>query len=301
MRLSVVICTYNRGKYLPLVLDSLKKQQYPFSSFEILLVNNNSTDQTDKIIQEYQQANPTLPLTYITEYNQGISYARNRGVTESTGDIIVFIDDDETVESNFLQNVDDFFTRYPDAGISAGPVIPVYESQKPQWLSHYTMRLVTGAYQKGNQIKLLPPKDYPGTGHACFRKALFLKYGAFDTSLGRKGNSLMGAEDKDFFLRLMHGGEKCYYLPSAKIYHHIPDNKLTNEHFKKLTYALGRSERIRTLNLGKSAFYKRLLMEVVKWGASIILYLWFLLTGRISKGYKLLVFRWQVGKGLLRE
>ncbi|WP_455635750.1 glycosyltransferase [Parabacteroides sp.] len=301
MRLSVVICTYNRGKYLPLVLDSLKKQQYPFSSFEILLVNNNSTDQTDKIIQEYQQANPTLPLTYITEYNQGISYARNRGVTESTGDIIVFIDDDETVESNFLQNVDDFFTRYPDAGISAGPVIPVYESQKPQWLSHYTMRLVTGAYQKGNQIKLLPPKDYPGTGHACFRKALFLKYGAFDTSLGRKGNSLMGAEDKDFFLRLMHGGEKCYYLPSARIYHHIPDNKLTNEHFKKLTYALGRSERIRTLNLGKSAFYKRLLMEVVKWGASIILYLWFLLTGRISKGYKLLVFRWQVGKGLLRE
>ncbi|WP_455624501.1 glycosyltransferase [Parabacteroides sp.] len=301
MRLSVVICTYNRGKYLPLVLDSLKKQQYSFSSFEILLVNNNSTDQTDKIIQEYQQANPTLPLTYITEYNQGISYARNRGVTESTGDIIVFIDDDETVESNFLQNVDDFFTRYPDAGISAGPVIPVYESQKPQWLSHYTMRLVTGAYQKGNQIKLLPPKDYPGTGHACFRKALFLKYGAFDTSLGRKGNSLMGAEDKDFFLRLMHGGEKCYYLPSAKIYHHIPDNKLTNEHFKKLTYALGRSERIRTLNLGKSAFYKRLLMEVVKWGASIILYLWFLLTGRISKGYKLLVFRWQVGKGLLRE
>lgn len=301
MRLSVVICTYNRGKYLPMVLDSLKKQQYPFSSFEILLVNNNSTDQTDKIIQEYQQENPTLPLTYIIEYNQGISYARNRGVTESTGDIIVFIDDDETVEPNFLRNVDDFFTRYPDAGISSGPVIPVYESQKPQWLSHYTMRLVTGAYQKGNHIKLLPPKDYPGTGHACFRKALFLKYGAFDTSLGRKGNSLMGAEDKDFFLRLMHGGEKCYYLPSAKIYHHIPDSKLTDEHFKKLTYALGRSERVRTLNLGKSTFYKRLSMEIVKWGASIILYVWFLLTGRVSKGYKLLEFRWQVGKGLLEK
>ena len=299
MFLSVVICTYNRGKYLPMVLDSLKLQQYPTDSFEIVLVNNNSTDDTEPIVRAYQQEAPSLPLNYLVEYNQGISHSRNRGVKESKGDIIVFIDDDETVEPDFLRSVNDFFTQYPDAGISSGPVIPVYETRQPEWLSLFTMRLITGAYDKGDHIKPLPPKDYPGTGHACFRKDLFDKYGAFDTALGRKGNSLMGAEDKDFFLRLMNGGEKCYYLPAAKIYHHIPDSKLTNEHFKKLTYALGRSERIRTLNLGKPAFYKRLSMEIVKWGASLLLYGWFLLTGRVSKVYKLLEFRWQVGKGLL--
>ena len=100
MFLSVVICTYNRGKYLPMVLDSLKIQQYPTDSFEIVLINNNSTDNTESITKTYQQENPQIPLHYIVEYNQGISHARNRGVTSSKGEIIVFIDDDETVEPN---------------------------------------------------------------------------------------------------------------------------------------------------------------------------------------------------------
>ena len=298
MYLSVVICSYNRGKYLPMVLDSLKVQDFPIQSHEIILINNNSTDNTNEIIQTYQQTNPEIPLVYVIEYNQGISYARNRGVEAAKGDIIVFIDDDETVEPNFLTSVDDFFTQYQDAGISSGPVIPVYETEKPRWLSHFTMRLITGAYDKGRSIKVLGNKDYPGTGHACFRKSLFIKYGAFDVTLGRKGNSLMGAEDKDFFLRLMNGGEKCYYLPAAKIYHHIPDSKLTDEFFRKLTYSIGKSERIRTKNLGENAFYKRLISEGIKWGASVILWFWYFVSGRISKGNKLLLFRWQVTKGL---
>lgn len=299
MYLSVVICSYNRGKYLPMVFDSLKVQDYALQSYEIILINNNSTDNTDEIVCNYQTQNPAFPLTYLVEYNQGISYARNRGVEAAKGDIIVFIDDDETVDPDFLSNINTFFSQFEDAGISAGPVIPVYETQKPKWLSHFTMRLITGAYDKGKSIKILGNKNYPGTGHACFRKILFTKYGAFDTTLGRKGNSLMGAEDKDFFLRLMNGGEKCYYLPSAKIYHHIPAYKLTNDFFCKLTYSIGKSERIRTLNQGKYAYYKRLIMECIKWGASFILWVWYFVTFRISKGNKLLIFRKQVTKGLL--
>lgn len=301
MYLSVVICSYNRGKYLPMVLDSLKVQDYSSQAHEIILINNNSTDNTDEIIRNYRQANPTFPLVYVIEYNQGISHARNRGVETAKGDIIVFIDDDETVEPDFLTSVNNFFTQYKDASISSGPVIPVYETEKPEWLSHFTMRLITGAYDKGKSIKLLGNKDYPGTGHACFRKSLFVKYGAFDVTLGRKGNSLMGAEDKDFFLRLMNGGEKCYYLPSAKIYHHIPESKLTDDFFRRLTYSIGKSERIRTLNRGKKAFYKRLIMEGIKWGVSIILWCWYFITFRITKGNKLLLFRKEVTRGLINK
>ncbi|MDH6358709.1 glycosyltransferase family A protein [Parabacteroides sp. PF5-9] len=299
MYLSVVICTYNRGKYLPMVLDSLKKQNWPVSEYEVILINNNSPDDTDKIIQSYKADNPGFNLRYFIEYNQGISYARNRGVNESHGEIIVFIDDDETVEPHFLEAINHFFETYPDGAISAGPVIPVYEAEKPQWLSHYTMRLITGEYNKGNKIKLLSPKDYPGTGHACFRKSLFEKYGDFKTNLGRKGDSLMGAEDKDFFLRLMEGGEKCYYVPEAKIYHHIPAYKLTDEFFDKLTYAMGKSERVRTLNLSKGSFYKRVIMEGVKWGASLVLWLGYALKLQPYKGNKLILFRKNLTKGLL--
>lgn len=298
MHLSVVICTYNRGKYLAMVLNSLKDQNLPLHEFEIIIINNNSTDDTDQIIKSYQQNNPELPLHYYIEYQQGISYARNRGVEAARGDIIVFIDDDETVDPDFLQQINLFFTKYPDAGISSGPVIPVYETAKPEWLSPYIMRAFTGAYDKGDQIKLLPAKDYPGTGHACFRRDLFLKYGAFNTLLGRKGNSLMGAEDKDFFLRLINGGEKCYYLPTATIYHHIPESKLTDEFFRKLTFAIGKSERIRTLQIGNGAFAGRLMSEAIKWGASFIIGAGYLIIGQIAKANKLIQFRWWITKGL---
>lgn len=297
--LSVVICTYNRGRYLPMVLDSLNAQAILSDYFEVLVINNNSPDQTEEIIKEYKAKNPGFPLHYFLELNQGISFARNRGVEESSGEIIVFIDDDETVEPSFLAEINRFFKEYPDAGITAGPVVPVYETARPEWLSKYTDRLITGAYDKGHTIKLLPPKDYPGTGHACFRKRLFEKYGCFNTDLGRKGTSLMGAEDKDFFLRLMNGGEKCYYLPGGRIYHHIPASKLTESHFSKLTYSMGKSEHVRTLGIGKLAFVKRVGMEILKWGASFLLWLFYFFKGEVRKGNKLIVFRWNLSRGLL--
>lgn len=298
MVLSVVICTYNRGKYIPMVLDCLEKQSLPKDNFEVLIINNNSPDDTDEIVNKYLSSS-SLPIHYFIEYNQGISYARNRGVNEATGEIIVFLDDDETVDSDFLLNIKTFFETHPDAGISSGPVVPVFEVTKPQWLSKYIERAITGRYDKGNEIKKLPPKDYPGTGHACFRKSLFKKYGDFNTDLGRKGNSLMGAEDKDFFLRLMNGNESCYYLPGARIYHHIPAEKLTDSFFKKITYAMGKSERIRTLNLGKAFYYKRLLLELFKWGASFILWVGYLITLQPAKGNKIIGFRWNLTKGLI--
>lgn len=298
MVLSVIICTYNRGKYLPMVLNSLETQTLPKSEFEILLINNNSPDDTDRIIQEYISIS-SLRIRYCIEYNQGISYARNRGVNESKGEIIVFLDDDETVEADFLSNIKDFFEDYQDAGITAGPVIPVFETNKPQWLSPYIERAITGKYEKGNKIKKLPPRDYPGTGHACFRKRLFDQYGDFKTNLGRKGNSLMGAEDKDFFLRLMNGNENCYYLPGARIYHHIPAEKLTDSFFQKITYAMGKSERVRTINLGRKKYYKRLLQELFKWGASVILWIGYLITLSPQKGNKIIEFRYNLTKGLI--
>ena len=299
MQLSVVICTYNRGKYIPMVLDSLRAQTLPVEEYEVLLVNNNSPDDTDSIVKSYIQSYPSVPIRYFVETNQGISHARNRGVNEAKGEIIAFIDDDETVEPDFLVSVKEFFTDYKDAGITSGPVIPVLEAPEPVWMSRFTARLITGAYHKGTYIKKLSPKDYPGTGHACFRKSLFVKYGIFNTALGRKGNSLMGAEDKDFFLRLMNGGEICYYLPSAKIYHHIPESKLTNDFFDKLTYAIGKSERVRTKNLGQSFFVKRVFSETVKWAASLVLWAGYTFTLNFAKANKLIVFRWNLTKGLL--
>ncbi len=298
---SVVICTYNREKYLQQTLQSVVDQDYPSERFEIVVVDNNSPDRTEAVAFSFRDQYKNLTIRYFKELQQGISYGRNRGVSEALGEYIVFLDDDETVEPLFLQNLDDFYKKYKEASLTAGPVIPVFETTPPDWLSPFTMRLITGAYDKGKEVKIVGPKDYPGTGHATFLRNLFLKYGGFNTDLGRKGSSLLGAEDKDFFFRLIQNGVKCYYVPGAAIYHHIPASKLTESFFDRLTYSIGVSERIRTLSDSKGSYYKRLFSEAIKWGASIILALYYMVTFRFSKGSKLLLFRYNVTKGLLKK
>ena len=298
-RFSVVICTYNRAQYLQQTLQSVVEQDFPSEKFEIVVVDNNSPDRTEAVAFSFRDQYKNLTLRYFKELQQGISYGRNRGVSEAFGEYIVFLDDDETVEPVFLKNLDDFYSEYKEASLTAGPVIPVFETTPPDWLSTFTMRLITGAYDKGKEIKVVGPKDYPGTGHATFKKELFVKYGGFNTDLGRKGSSLLGAEDKDFFFRLIQNGVKCYYVPGAAIYHHIPASKLTEDFFDRLTYSIGVSERIRTLSESKKSYFKRLFSESIKWGASIVLALYYWITFRFSKGGKLLLFRYNVTRGLL--
>ncbi|MCC8146036.1 MAG: glycosyltransferase family 2 protein [Bacteroidales bacterium] len=300
MTFSVVICTYNRAEYLLKTLESAVLQSHPGSDFEVIVVDNNSTDNTPEILSFIQEKySQKITLRYYKETQKGVSFARNLGVQEAKGEYIVFIDDDETVTPDFLNNLYSFLQSYPQAELISEPVVPVFETEKPDWFSPYTTSLITGAYDKGDKIKIVGKKDYPGTGHATFKRELFHIYGGFNIHLGRKGTSLMGGEDKDFFLRLINNGVPCYYVPTAIIYHHIPARKLTEEFFHNLTLSIGKSERIRTLNISRKAYYSRLFSELIKWGASFVLFFYYTFTRHYQKGKKLLQFRWNVSTGLL--
>jgi len=296
---SVVICTYNRAASLCRALQSMAAQQFDASRFEVVIVDNNSSDDTEEQVADFIQNNPGLQVRYFKESNAGVSYARNRGVRESQGEYIVFLDDDETVWNDFLSHLDAFFKAYPHALLCAEPVVPLYEGTPPHWLSPYTEAMLTGAYHKGEHVKYLKTSDYPGTGHATFKRELFFKYGDFNTGLGRKGSSLLGGEDKDFFLRLINNGVTCYYVPEATIFHHIPSHKLTDEFFDKLTFSIGQSERLRTKNISRPAYYKRIASEVIKWGGTLTLSVYYLMQGQSHKGHKLIQFRANVTKGLM--
>jgi GT2 family glycosyltransferase len=128
---------------------------------------------------------------------------------------------------------------------------------------------------------------------------VFERFGIFNVELGRKGKNLIGAEEKDFFARLTSAGYKIWYIPDAKIYHYISPEKLTIEHLIRLSHSIGVSERIRTCSQSKSAFYKRLFSEVVKWGATFVLFTYYLFRLQYPKGEKLILFRSNVTKGLL--
>lgn len=298
--ISVILCTYNRDKYIYNVLHSIAVGTLPAEEYEVVLVNNNSTDRTEEECRRFETDHPAVKLRYCVETSQGLSYARNRGIQESQGDILVYVDDDALVNEEYLKSYADFFARNPQAVAAGGPIIPQYDGcEEPDWMSHYTRQLITGRLYLGDKEREFPRDAFPGGGNAAYRKSVFDTVGLFNVELGRKGNSLIGAEEKDLFDKMTTAGMHFYYIPTAILYHLIPPKKLTQDYFDRLTHSIGVSERYRTLQIGKKKYLQRIAKEVVKWGGTLVLWTSFALKGQFNKGNKLIAFRRNVTRGLL--
>lgn len=299
--ISVILCTYNRDKYIYNVLHSIAVGTLPAEEYEVVLVNNNSTDRTEEECRRFEADHPAVKLRYCVETSQGLSYARNRGIQESQGDILVYVDDDALVNEEYLKSYADFFARNPQAVAAGGPIIPQYDGcEEPDWMSHYTRQLITGRLYLGDKEREFPRDAFPGGGNAAYRKSVFDTVGLFNVELGRKGNSLIGAEEKDLFDKMTTAGMHFYYIPTAILYHLIPPKKLTQDYFDRLTHSIGVSERYRTLQIGKKKYLQRIAKEVVKWGGTLVLWTSFALKGQFNKGNKLIAFRRNVTLGLMK-
>ena len=297
--LSIIICTYNRDKYIYNVLKSIVENDFPASKYEIVLINNNSTDNTEQECFRFQKDFPECEFRYFLEKNQGLSYARNRGIKESQGDVFIYVDDDAVVNKEYLYSYYDFFEKNPEAMAAGGAIIPVYETEEPRWISYYTKQLLTAYLYYGNHIKEFKAGKFPGGGNAAYRKEVFDQIGVFNPELGRKGDSLIGAEEKDIFDKMRNKNMKFYYLPNSILYHIISPQKLSKDYFNRLTYSIGKSERMRTLAISRSKYLKRIFIELIKWGASFFLLFIYTIIFSPQKGWKLISFRWNVSKGLL--
>lgn len=298
VELSVIICTYNRDKYIYNVLKSIAENDFPKDRYEIVLVNNNCTDQTEEECSRFMQDFPDVDLKIFKESNQGLSYARNRGISEAGGDVLVYVDDDAVVNSGYLKTYADFFETHQEVDAAGGRIEPRYETREPDWFSKYIRQLITAKLDLGSKERRFPKGKFPGGGNAAYRKAVFDKVGLFNVELGRKGTGLIGAEEKDLFDKMTDRGIQFFYLPNAVLYHIIPESKLTKDYFERWTYAIGKSEYLRT-HSSRKKYLKRIFREMVKWGGTIVLWIWFLVCLQPKKGNKLLRFRYNVTRGLL--
>lgn len=297
--LSIIICTYNRDKYIYNVLQSIAENHYPRDAYEIVLVNNNCTDNTEAECSRFQHDYPEVGFVTCHEPEQGLSHARNCGIKASKGDILIYVDDDAVVNESYLETYADFFERNPEAVAAGGPITPRFETAEPDWTSHYTRMLVTGELNLGDRERQFPKGAFPGGGNVAYRRNVFDRVGLFNVELGRKGDSLIGAEEKDLFDKMTSLGMKFYYLPNAILYHLIPERKLTDDYFKRLSYSIGVSERYRTKAISGKKYCQRIFQEAVKWGGTLALWIGFALKGQFKKGNKLVEFRKMVSLGLL--
>ncbi len=297
--LSVIICTYNREKYIGNLLESIAANTLPKSDYEILLVDNNCTDNTKQVCLDFAAKHQDINFRYLVEQEQGLSAARNKGIREAKGDILVYVDDDALVDEWYLKTFADFFNSNPTIDAAGGPIIPLYETQEPKWMTRYTKELLCGYLYFGDQERDFPNGRYPGGGNAAYRADVFKQIGFFNTALGRKGNNLMGAEEKDIFDKMQSRNMKFRYLPKAILHHIIPQKKLEQDYFDRLTLQIGQSERQRTLDISKLKYAKRLFSEFIKWCGTLVLATYYTICLTPQKGWKLILFRRNVSKGLI--
>lgn len=298
--LSLIVCTYNRDKYLYGALRCIAENGFPTEAYEIVLVNNMSTDNTEAECQRFQSDYPAVDFRYYLETDQGLSYARNRGIAESRGDTLVFLDDDSYIQKDYLFNLQKQLDVHPDADAFGGKIDPVFESgETPKWLSKWNYSWVS-AIDMGDKVRPFTGKAFPIGANMGIRKAMLSKIGVFNTELGRSKKNLMGGEEKDLFERIRQQGGSIYYFPDVLVQHVIPPSRTTKDYVKRLGEGVGRSERIRTLGVSRWKYVKRLFSELIKWGGTIVLWVISVFQGKPAKGRALVLFRLHVTKGLLR-
>lgn len=298
--ISVIICTYNRARYIYRVLESLAKNDFPRGEYEIVLVDNNCTDGTADELERFRSDYPDVRLRCFKESSQGLSYARNRGIREAEGDILVYVDDDAFVNAEYLSNYAELFSRRPEIDAAGGPIIPFYEGgTEPSWMTYHLKRLLTGYLYFGSVERPFPGENYPGGGNAAYRKGVFDAVGPYNVELGRKGTGLGGGEEKDIFNKMKRAGMRFIYTPGSILNHCIPQYKLEDDYFNRVTCGIGESERRRTLDISVPAYAERLFKEAVKWGGTVVLWFRYLLTLKPQCGNMLVRFRWNVTKKLL--
>lgn len=299
MKISIIICTYNRDRYILKALESCEKQNFPKDQFEIILINNNSTDNTDNICGDFKRNYPKINFNYFIEKKQGLSFARNRGILEACGNVLVFIDDDAEADLNYLTNLNSHFENFGYIA-GGGKILPKWEIKKPDWISKYLISLVS-ALDMGEETKEFIGRKFPIGANMFLKKSLIPKVGLFNTELGRIGKNMLGGEEKDFFYRIKNLGIPLYYLPDVKVWHNIPKERTTKEFVKKQGLGVGLSEQIRCLSISKREYLIRLLLELYKWAGSIVLCLIYFLKIQPAKGNMIIYFRYWVTLGLLKK
>lgn len=300
MRITLVVATYNRGEQLIRTVNSINNQSLDRTIWDAIIVNNNSSDNTTLLFDAFKTSHPEAEnIQMVFESRQGLSHARNCGVGKSKGEYIAIIDDDEEINPEFLAQYIDFFDSYPDAAAAGGKIKPVYEYETPAWLSRRLERPLAAQIDLGDTTKLFDGGRSPIGGNMAFRREVFDKYGLFDPNLGRKGDKLFGGEEKDLFDRIGSAGGKIYWVPGPTVLHIIPRSRLTRSYLSRLSRMIGVSERVRTRNISRGAYAKRIVKEALKWIATAILAAGYLLKLQPSKGGYLFIMRANITRGLL--
>ncbi len=239
IRISAVIPTFNRAAYLREAIQSLIQQTLPREQYEILVVDNCSTDETKQVVASEFADVPNL--RYLYDPILGLNHARNTGWQQSRGVYVAYTDDDAVVASDWLEKtVLTFDAIIPRAGCVGGRVIPIWEVPRPAWLPEELVVLYT--VTNIPSAKVLTKGESLLGANIAFRKSTLEAVGAFLPGLDRNGNKLLSNGEVLLQIELDRSGVPRFYNPDVIVHHHIPASRLTQAWLLKRMYWQGVSE-----------------------------------------------------------
>jgi glycosyltransferase involved in cell wall biosynthesis len=239
---TVAIPTYNGANRLSEVLEKLKTQiSTDFFRWEILIVDNNSTDNTAALIQNYQKTwTQSSPLRYTLETQQGASFARLKAVQEAKGKWVGFLDDDTIPTENWVAAAYTFGEKYPQAGAYGSQVHGDYEVEPPQ--NFERIASFFAITERGSQPHRYEPKMRmlpPSAGLVVLKQAWCESVPQKPFLSGRSSRSILNSEDLEMILYIQNAGWEIWYNPEMEIYHKIPRQRLERDYLLYLMRSTG--------------------------------------------------------------
>lgn len=243
MKLSVIVPTFNRDKSLKKTLSSFVNARLPEDfEVEVLVVDNNSTDNTAKVVEEMKPLFSKIKLEYIFEKKQGRSFALNTGINLASGELLSGIDDDEEIEENWFVEVERIFReRWAEIDFVGGKLLPNWETAPPSWIDPLKDGVI--CWRDYGDEEWIYDRNTPMItgGHGIFKTSVFKEIGLYDENVGAQGKGFISGEDEVLYDRLLTTGKRGVYNPKLVIYHYVPAYRLDKNYYRKWLFGVGMS------------------------------------------------------------
>lgn len=238
MKVTVAICTWNRANLLDQTLEHMRSLIIPDGvTWELLVVNNNCTDNTDEVIEKHMQS---LPLKRLFEPKQGHSNARNCAIEHARGELMLWTDDDVIVDPFWIEAYTKVFAHEANAAYFGGTIEPWFEITPPKWLS-WNLDLFHGAYAiklPGQMTRPIVDPETPFGANMAFR-TVELTNRRFDPSLGRIGPQMTSGDECQLISQLRKDGKSGIWVGAATVKHFIPASRMTHKYLWDYYHGIG--------------------------------------------------------------
>ncbi|MDP3921347.1 MAG: glycosyltransferase [Candidatus Omnitrophota bacterium] len=267
---SIVVCTYNRAESLRECLASIVADSgFDELVCDVVVVDNNSKDHTRVVVESFQKATGPA-IRYVFEARQGVAHARNAGIRAAEGSIVVSLDDDVIVTEGWLAGYRRCFEE-TDADVVGGKIDRLWRCEVPEWYSEDLGGCLINQNFGQARMRCDSPRRHLVTAALAVRKKAFELYGDFNVDLGRRGDSLIGGEDREFYQRVLAKSGAIYYEPASLVMHIVEKDRLTKEYmrrwFRDVGITLGHelaAGRQRCVTIAPVWVWKRLLFSFIR-------------------------------------